>query len=526
MNVYEFRHKTACLIYPNYPGVPDNGYGKITLATLAAMLCDQFELTVIDEPDCGPVDFDAKVDVAFLIALTGHEGRIAEIYEEYSRRGVLVVVGGPLATMSPELLRSHCDILVKGEIDDVYRDLFAEIASGVHKSEYVCGKASPLNSPQPRWDLLPAHHKEGTIQVSRGCPYDCEFCLSSKYAGSKMRHKSVDQVLAEFSTLYAMGYRYINFTDDNLTMHTRFSKELLREMAKWNSRQTGGECSFFLMASINATRDDELLEHLRDANVRSIFIGIETPVDESLLASNKRHNVSALSQVEKLRKFMKYGIMPSMGLTSGFDNDPPDIFQRQLEFIRDSAVPIVRCGLLSAIHNTDLYLRLKREGREVDDTFMQYPTWLNFDPLVMSRERMQLGLVWLLSNTYAPSAYGDRLETLMQTMLESPHAKLQIPRGAESFMTGVVDHTLGKLAQLGPDEAELAERARLIVESCKDAAATVITVVGGYRHYRRINDKLGLYRKDYIGTDLDELFAAEAPNSETADRRSVALSTA
>ena len=218
--------------------------------------------------------------------------------------------------------------------------------------------------------------------------------------------------------------------------------------------------------------------------------------------------------------------MPSMGLTTGFDTDPPEIFQRQLEFIRESSVPIVRCGLLSAIHNTDLYLRLKREGREVDDTFMQYPTWLNFDPLVMSRERMQLGLVWLLSNAYAPSAYGDRMETLVETMLESPDAKLQIPRGAESFMAGVVDHTLGKLAQLGPEEAELAERGRQIVERCKDAAVAVITVVGGYRHYRRINDKLGLYRKDYIGTDLDELFAAEAPHSETADRRSASLAAA
>lgn len=520
------RHKTAVLIYPNYPGIPDNGYGKVTLSTLAAMLCDQFELTVIDEPECGLVDCNVQVDVAFLIALTGHEYRIAELYREFSARGVLVVVGGPLATMSPELVRPHCDVLVKGEIDDVYREFFAEIASGEHKDEYAFGKASPLNSPPPRWDLIPSRHKEGTIQVSRGCPYDCEFCLSSKYAGSKMRHKSVEQVLGEFSTLYGMGYRYINFTDDNLTMHTRFSKELLREMADWNGRQTQGECSFFLMASINATRDVELLELLRDANVRSIFVGIETPIDQSLLDSNKRHNLSGPPLVEKLRKFMAYGIMPSMGLTSGFDADPPDIFQRQLAFIREAGVPIVRCGLLSAIHNTDLYLRLKREGREVDDTFMQYPTWLNFDPLVMSRERMQLGLLWLLSNTYQPSAYGDRMGTLVETMQESPYAKLQIPRGAEQFMMGVLDHTLGKLAELGPEEAVLAERGRQYARDNKDVTAIVITVAGGYRHYRRINDKLGLYRPDYIGVDLDDLFADEAAHTETVVRRTAALSLA
>ena len=192
MKAAESRYKTAYLIYPHYPGVPDNGYGKVTLATLAAMLCDQFELTVVDEPDCGLVDCDAKIDVAFLIALTGHEQRIAELYREFSSRGVLVVVGGPLATMSSELIRPHCDVLVKGEIDDVHRELFAEIASGDHKNEYVYVTANPVNSPLPRWDLLPSHHKEGTIQASRGCPYNCEFCLSSKYAGSKMRIKTSD----------------------------------------------------------------------------------------------------------------------------------------------------------------------------------------------------------------------------------------------------------------------------------------------------------------------------------------------
>ncbi|MCA0210986.1 MAG: radical SAM protein [Proteobacteria bacterium] len=523
MKAAESRYKTAYLIYPHYPGVPDNGYGKVTLATLAAMLCDQFELTVVDEPDCGLVDCDAKIDVAFLIALTGHEQRIAELYREFSSRGVLVVVGGPLATMSSELIRPHCDVLVKGEIDDVHRELFAEIASGDHKNEYVYVTANPVNSPLPRWDLLPSHHKEGTIQASRGCPYNCEFCLSSKYAGSKMRIKTSDQLLTEITNLYGMGYRYINFTDDNFTMHTRFAKQFLREMADWNSRQTLGECAFFMMASINATRDDELLELLRDANVRSIFIGIETPVSQSLLDSHKRHNLSGLPMVDKLRKFMEYGIMPSIGLTSGFDADPPDIFQRQLAFIREAGVPIVRCGLLSAIHNTDLYLRLKREGREVDDTFMQYPTWLNFEPRVMSRDRMQLGLRWLLSNAYAPSAYGDRVGMMVQAMLESERSKLSLPKNAENTVLNILEHTLQRLELLGAEEAEMAHRGRQYVKENKEVAGVVITAVGGYRHYRRINDKLGLYRPEYIGVDLDELFAAEAPESGRSNKQALSM---
>jgi hypothetical protein len=515
------RNKTAHLIYPFYPGVPDNGYGKVTLATLAAMLCDQFDLTVSDEMDCGLIDCDMKVDVAFLIALTGHEQRIAELYREFSSRGVLVVVGGPLATMSPELIRPHCDVLVKGEIDDVYKELFASIASGTHEDEYTFGTATPANSPLPRWDLLPSRHIGGTIQASRGCPYTCEFCLSSKYAGSKMRIKTADQILAEFDNLYELGYRFINFTDDNFLMHTRFSKDFLRKMADWNARQKLGECSFMMMASINATRDDELLELLRDANVRRIFIGVETPITQSLLDSNKRHNVRGLPMVEKLRKFMTYGITPMIGLTVGFDSDPPDVFQRQLEFIKQVGVPTVRGGLLGAIHNSDLYLRLLREGREVDDGFMQYPIWLNFDPLVMSRERMHLGLQWLLSNAYEPAAYGDRMDYLVQTMLDSPLSKLSLPAYAEGTIMGLVEDGFKELEALGADEAELASRGRRHVEENKETAPVVLSTILGYCRYREMNSELGLFRPEYIGVELEDLFESEAPEPEVTRERSL-----
>jgi radical SAM superfamily enzyme YgiQ (UPF0313 family) len=513
------RYKTAHLIYPHYPGVPDAGFAKVTLATLAAMLCDQFELTVSDEIDCGLADCNIKVDVAFLIALTGHENRIAELYQEFSSRGVLVVVGGPLATMSPELVRANCDVLVKGEIDDHYQELFAAIASGEHENEYVYDIASPGNSPVPRWDLLPSRHRDGAIQASRGCPYKCEFCLSAKYAGRKMRHKPAEQLIAELNNLYDLGYRFINFTDDNFTMDPRVAKHLLREVADWNSRQTLGECSFMLLASINCTRDEELLEHLRDANVRAIFIGIETPIEQSLRDSHKRHNLTGPPMVEQLQKFVKYGIMPSIGLTVGFDADPPDIWQRQLAFIKQSGVPIIRGGLLGAIHNSDLYLRLQREGREVDESFMQYPMWLNFEPLAMSRERMQLGLRWLLSNAYEPSAFGDRMDTMVQTMMASPHSKLAIPPIAEDYLMTRMEDCFQELAEIGIAEAGLASRGRRYVDENKDSVCVVLPIIDGYLYYRRNCLELGLFHPEYIGVDLEELFESEAPESETENRQ-------
>lgn len=519
MQASKYRYKTAHLIYPHYPGDPDKGFAKVTLATLAAMLCDQFELIVSDEVDCGLADCDIKVDIAFLISLTGHEQRIAELYKEFSSRGVLVVVGGPLATMSPELIRPHCDILVKGEIDDDYKQLFQEIASGDHKSEYTYTIASPTNSPIPRWDLLPSRHSDGAIQASRGCPYKCEFCLSAKYAGRTMRHKSAAQLISELDNLYNLNYRFVNFTDDNFTMDSKVAKQLLTEIADWNSSRTLGQCTFMLMASINAARDESLLEHLRDANVRAVFIGIETPIEQSLRDSHKRHNLSGPPMVEKIQLFAKYGIMPSIGLTAGFDSDPPDIWQRQLAFIKESSVPIIRGGLLGAIHNSDLYLRLKREGREVDQTFMQYPTWLNFDPLCMSRERMHLGLRWLLSNAYEPSAYGDRMDRMLKIMLESPTSKLYVEPIAEYFVRARMEEYFQELEALGVEETVLASRGRRYIEEQKESLSAVLPMIAGYLYYRANCLELGLFHPEYIGVDLEDLFASEAPESETVKKR-------
>ncbi len=516
------RYKTAHLIYPSYPGVPDNGFAKVTLATLAAMLCDQFELTVSDEVDCGPADCDLEVDVAFIISLTAHEERIAELYQEFSSRGVLVVVGGPLATMSPEFIRPHCDVLVKGEIDDHYQQLFAEIASGDHKDEYTFGVASPSNSPMPRWDLLPSRHPDGTVQASRGCPYKCEFCCSAKYAGRVMRHKTADQLIAELDNLYSMNYRFINFTDDNFTMDKKVAKELLTAMANWNSSRTLGMCSFMLMASINATKDDELLEHLRDANVRSVFVGVETPIIQSLRDSDKRHNIVGPPMAEQLQKFVSYGIVPTMGLTAGFDADPPDIWQRQLEFVNEAGIPIVRGGLLGAIHNSDLYLRLKREGRDVDQTFMQYPTWMNFDPYAMSRERMHIGLRWLISNVYKPMAFGKRMVMMISNMRKSPNSHLFVDPLAEPYIAKRLGKVLTELESLGDEEAKLADLTRHFAAEDRDSLPMVLQVIGGYIYFRRIFNPLDLFRQEYIGVDLNDIFAEDAPGDDSPSRRYLA----
>src|SRR5262249_45882554 len=144
------------------------------------------------------------------------------------RRGVKVIIGGPYASLSPDVLRPHCDILVIGEMEEIAEELFADLRNGYAKEEYVGARPDLGRSPLPRWDLYPNDRAiMGTVQTSRGCPFDCDFCDVIQYLGQKQRHKSTAQVLGELDVVYRFGYRQIFLADDNFTIHRSRTKELL-----------------------------------------------------------------------------------------------------------------------------------------------------------------------------------------------------------------------------------------------------------------------------------------------------------
>jgi len=389
----------------------------LSITTVAALAPPDFALRLCDE-HINPVDLDTDADFVGLTGKTSQAARQIELADEFRRRGKVVILGGPFATLDPEAARDHCDILVRGEIEEIAPELFADLRAGTWKEEYIGTRPDLALSPPPRWDLYP-HHRAyvGALQTSRGCPFECEFCDVPAYAGRKQRHKPPARVLAELDVLYRMGFRSVFIADDNFTVYRRRAKELLEAMRWWNRQQREGPMWFSTQVSLDAARDPELLRMCAEAGINTVFIGIESSNAESLRETRKRQNLYG-DMTEQIAQFVEHRIMVIGGLIAGFDADGPDIFDRHLTFAQTSNVPIFSLGALVAPAQTPLAERLMREQRliptKVQTTCTPWTT--NIVPKRMSHAELVDGLRRLAESLYEPAAFGERLLGMLQRL--------------------------------------------------------------------------------------------------------------
>lgn len=435
----------------------------LAIATVAAMVPDNFTVTLCDE-HITPVDFDHP---AHFVALTGKNSqveRMIEIAQEFRQRGKTVLIGGSYASLVPDMMRPHCDILVRGEIELIAPQLFADLCQGTWQAEYVGGQPDLRHSPLPRWDLYPNDQTiMGCVQTSRGCPFECEFCDVIQYVGRKQRHKSIDQILAELDVLYKHGYGALLLADDNFTVHRRRTKELLIALRDWNNRQTEGRIAMCTQLSIDIARDDEILHLCSEAGICNVFIGIETPNEESLKEAKKRQNVG-LDIGAEIQRFLDHGISVMGGMIVGFDADGPDIFERQYQFAMSVPVPIFMLGALVAPEATPLYDRMQRANRlstpqhsthQANATYssIALPWLTNILPKQMTQTELLDGIRWLANRLYAPQAFGERVLNFIECYQEPSSARLprRELRPVELSLIPVVQN----LYSLGQAEAEM-----------------------------------------------------------------------
>src|ERR1700722_11039816 len=245
---------------------------NLAVPTIAAMVPGDFEVFVCDE-NLSAIHCDLDVPVVGMGGNIPQKNRMIAVADEFRRRGAIVVIGGPLASLSPEILRPHCDILVCGEMEEICHELFADLRDGTWQDEYVGGKPDLGRSPVPRWDLYPNDRAiMGTVQTSRGCPYECDFCDVIQYLGRTQRHKPPAQVLRELDEVYRVGYRQVFLADDNFTIYRLRTKELLAALRDWNLRQHRGKVTFVTQVSIDAAKDDELLGMCAEAGLTHVFV--------------------------------------------------------------------------------------------------------------------------------------------------------------------------------------------------------------------------------------------------------------
>jgi radical SAM superfamily enzyme YgiQ (UPF0313 family) len=381
--------------------------------TLAALAPSDFNIAICDE-NISTINFDHSADWIGITGKVNQRRRIMAIASEFRRRGKRVIIGGPYASLSPDTLRPHCDILVRGEVEDIAEKFFADLRTGCVNEEYVGTRPDLALSPTPRWDLYDNERALlGTLQTSRGCPFECEFCDVIQYLGRNQRHKPIDQVIAELDELYARGYRTIFLADDNFTAYRRRCKELLAAIAWWRRDHP---VEFVTQVSIDASRDHELLDQCADAGLTQVFIGIETPNEESLRETKKRQNLK-IDLIAEVQRFVEHGISVVGGMIVGFDSDRADVFRLQYEFAMASAVPIFSLAALVAPEGTPLHQRMASEGRLLSgNSEVQGSPWSsNIEPRSMSANEISEGLQALSNALYAPKAFGERMLRFIET---------------------------------------------------------------------------------------------------------------
>jgi radical SAM superfamily enzyme YgiQ (UPF0313 family) len=395
------------------------------LLTLAALTPPEYRVALCDENAGERVDYDTSAQI---VGITGYNLQNARAFahaQRFRARGKTVVLGGPLANSLPEQCRAYCDVLFQGEAEYTWPRFLREYASGRWDDHYVQEDKIHLpDSPPPRLDLLRSRYLLGIVQCTRGCPFTCEFCDIIVVYGRKMRFKPIPQVLQEVQAWQRHGMGQVFFADDNFVGHRAYARELLRELAAWNSRQHR-PLSFFTQLSIDVVRDQELLGLLRDANFSAVFIGVETPRKSSLAETHKTQN-EKVDLVEAIHTIQSYNLFIWAGMIVGFDHDDAGIFDEQFEFLQRAQIPVAMLSVLLAIPGTPLYKRLEAEGRllpeltavptlPLDLEHDEHLHWegtdgrTNFRPLRLTMEELRHGQKRLYQRLYSPAAFRQRL---------------------------------------------------------------------------------------------------------------------
>ncbi len=398
------------------------------LPLLAALTPAGHTVTLIDE-NVEPIDFArcARADIVGVTGMSVQRHRMKEILAELKEHGCFTVVGGPLVTVLEDYFDGLADVVFIGEAEESWPRFLGEWKHGLHSFRYEQAEKSDMTrTPTPRFDLLKMkHYAFGSVQFSRGCPFQCEFCDIIITFGRRPRIKTSAQILAELDALRAEGVRIAFVVDDNLIGNKKAIKPVLQDLVDWQHRH-GYPLSLFTEASIDLADDPELMRLMSEANMIAVFIGIESPNEASLRETKKFQNVRAGGTIlEKVHRIQDAGMDVWCGMILGFDNDDETIFDAQRDFIREARIANSMTGMLWAFRKTPLYDRLLAEGRL--DTADEPEFGTNVIPLKISRAELRDGYISVMDDLYTAEAFFGRLDDLIIT------GKLDMGRGRSRY---------------------------------------------------------------------------------------------
>ena len=427
----------ALLIYPAFPETfwsykyalkfirKKAAFPPLGLLTVGTMLPEKWSKRLVDMNVTKLAEKDlAWADCVFISAMAVQRESARQTISRCKDAGLKVVAGGPLFTGEHELFE-EVDHFVLNEAELTLPSFLSDLERGCARRIYeTCEFADIKETPLPMWELIELNrYASMSIQFSRGCPFNCDFCNVTALFGHRPRIKTSAQIIAELDSLYNLGWRgRLFFVDDNFIGNKKYLlTELLPALIEWQKDKK--QISFNTETSVNLADDELLMEMMGKAGFDTVFIGIETPDEAGLAECNKKQNKNR-NLIESVKRIQRAGLEVQGGFIVGFDSDTPSIFQRQIDFIQKSGIVTAMVGLLQAPPGTSLYKRLKQEGR------LSGLVSSNTDGKTNIIPRMELkvlceGYKKIMCHIYSPKHYYERVRTFLQEY-KTPETEIRL----------------------------------------------------------------------------------------------------
>ncbi|MCF7973786.1 MAG: B12-binding domain-containing radical SAM protein [Phycisphaerae bacterium] len=399
---YDYRFFARFLFSKLYISYP------LSIPTLAALTPPEHDIRVFDE-NVEAIDYTWDADLVGITVRTMFAQRAYSISEAYRKTGAKTVLGGIHPSMCPEEAAQHCDSVVVGEAEHVWHTLLQDLQQGTLKQVYRSDQKADLTAgPMPARSLLSrTRYLSDIVQTTKGCPFDCEFCSVHAFDGQTIRHRTVEQIVREIQDIQRLSPRYkkknaIFFGDDNIIANKRFARELFQALKPLN-------INWMCQASMDISKEHELLQLMSDSGCGAVFIGFESTSDENLARMHKGIN-RRYNYTEVIQKIQSYGILVHGSFVIGYEFDTQSTFDELIEFIHESRLLVPILNIMTPFPGTRLFKRLEEEGRLLHTDWSQYDTkHVVFKPGAMSPEALYQGYRRIAREVYSFEAIFKRL---------------------------------------------------------------------------------------------------------------------